>query len=192
LRYTNAFDPCRPAFIQGVGLTAKQPKLAKAESAAYIKLADLIIFPLRDLIDDATIEQMQSCSRAVGERLDRYFDIEQTELPLNTSANAPAMRPFLPRWRRGLNQWTEDIPSLFRFVRNDTAGVLRRVQAGEEVTITVNGQPVAVIGAVQPRRRRWLTKGELVKRLETSRADAGLREDLAELAGESTDDLDEL
>ena len=173
-------------------MTAKQQKLAGAESAAYIKLADLIIFPLRDLIDDATIERMQSCSRAVGERLDRYFDIEQTELPLNTSANAPAMRPFLPRWRSGLNQWTEDIPSLFRFVRNDTAGVLRRVQAGEEVTITVNGQPVAVIAAVQPRRRRWLTKGELVKRLETSQADAGLREELAELAGETTDDLDEL
>ena len=79
-----------------------------------------------------------------------------------------------------------------RELRNDTAGVLRRVQAGEEVTITVNGQPVAVIAAVQPRRRRWLTKGELVKRLETSQADAGLREDLAELAGETTDDLDEL
>ncbi len=66
------------------------------------------------------------------------------------------------------------------------------MQAGEEVTITVNGQPVAVIAAIQPRRRRWLMKGELVKRLETSRADAGLREDLAELAGETTDDLDEL
>jgi hypothetical protein len=32
----------------------------------------------------------------------------------------------------------------------------------------------------------------LVKRLETSQADAGLREHLAELAGETTDDLDEL
>jgi prevent-host-death family protein len=79
-----------------------------------------------------------------------------------------------------------------RELRNDTAGVLRRVQAGEEVTITVNGQPVAVIAAVQPKRRRWLTRGELVHRLETSRADAGLRADLAELAGETTDDLDAL
>jgi len=79
-----------------------------------------------------------------------------------------------------------------RELRNDTAAVLRRVQAGEEVTITVNGQPVAVIAAVQPKRRRWLTKGELVKRLESSQADAGLRADLAELAGETTDDLDEL
>ena len=77
-----------------------------------------------------------------------------------------------------------------RELRNDTAGVLRRVQAGEEVTITVNGQPVAVISAASPRRRRWLTKSELLQRLQTSQADAGLREDLAELAGETTDDLD--
>ena len=74
-------------------------------------------------------------------------------------------------------------------LRKDTAAVLRRVQAGEEVTITVNGLPVAVIAAVQPRRRRWLTKGELVTRLETSQADPGLRADLAELAGETTDEL---
>ena len=79
-----------------------------------------------------------------------------------------------------------------RELRNDTAGVLRRVQAGEEVTITVNGQPVAVIAAIRPRRRRWLTKAELVQRLQASQADAGLREDLAELAGETTDDLDPL
>jgi prevent-host-death family protein len=79
-----------------------------------------------------------------------------------------------------------------RELRNDTAGVLRRVQAGEAVTITVNGEPVAVIAAVEPRRRRWLSNAELVKRLETSQTDAGLRQDLAELAGETTDELGEL
>ncbi|BBY95669.1 antitoxin [Mycobacterium gallinarum] len=79
-----------------------------------------------------------------------------------------------------------------RELRNDTAGVLRRVQAGEEVTITVNGRAVAMITAVQPRRRRWVSKAELVRRLETSQADPGLRDDLAELAGETTDELDEL
>ena len=79
-----------------------------------------------------------------------------------------------------------------RELRNDTAGVLRRVQRGEEVTVTVNGRAVAVISAVEPRRRRWVTKAELVNRLETSQADPGLRDDLAELAGESTDELDGL
>ena len=79
-----------------------------------------------------------------------------------------------------------------RELRNDTAGVLRRVQAGEEVTITVNGRAVAVISAAEPKRRRWVSKAELVKRLDTSQADPGLRDDLAELAGETTDELDEL
>jgi len=48
------------------------------------------------------------------------------------------------------------------------------------------------IAAIRPRRRRWLTRGELVQRLGASQADAGLREDLAELAGETTGDLDAL
>ena len=80
----------------------------------------------------------------------------------------------------------------YRELRNDTKGVLRRVQAGEEVTITVNGRAVAVIAAVRPRRRRWVSKAELIKRLETSQADPGLRDDLAELGGETTDELNDL
>jgi len=32
-----------------------------------------------------------------------------------------------------------------RALRNDTRGVLRRVEAGEHVIITVNGRPVAVL-----------------------------------------------
>jgi prevent-host-death family protein len=79
-----------------------------------------------------------------------------------------------------------------RELRNDTASVLRRVQAGEEVTVTVNGRAVAVIAAVRPRRRRWISSEELIERLGTSQADPGLRDDLAELAGETTDELDDL
>jgi prevent-host-death family protein len=76
-----------------------------------------------------------------------------------------------------------------RDLRNDTAGVLRRVQAGEDVTITVSGRPVAVLTAVRPRRRRWLTSAELLTRLQRAQADPGLRNDLAVLAGDTTDDL---
>jgi prevent-host-death family protein len=79
-----------------------------------------------------------------------------------------------------------------RELRNDTAGVLRRVQAGEDVTVTVNGRAVATITAARPQRRRWISKAELMNRLETSQADPGLRDDLAELAGETTDELDDL
>jgi prevent-host-death family protein len=74
-----------------------------------------------------------------------------------------------------------------RDLRNDTAGVLRRVQAGEDITITVKGRPVAVLSA--PQRRRWLTKAEFLARLRRAQADPGLRDDLAALAGDTTDDL---
>ena len=83
-----------------------------------------------------------------------------------------------------------EVPS--RDLRNDTAGVLKRVQDGEDVVITVNGRPVARLVPVQPVRRRWLPKAELVRRLAQAQADPGLRADLAALAGDTTDDLGEI
>ncbi|MGF1664563.1 MAG: type II toxin-antitoxin system Phd/YefM family antitoxin [Kineosporiaceae bacterium] len=74
-----------------------------------------------------------------------------------------------------------------RELRNDTAGVLRRVGAGEDVTITANGRPVARLVPVRPSGRRWLTRGEFLSRL--AQADPGMRRDLREVAGETTDDL---
>lgn len=76
-----------------------------------------------------------------------------------------------------------------RELRNDTAGVLRRVEAGEVLTITVKGRPVAQLAAIQPFRRRWLSRMELSQRLKRSQADPGLRGDLAALVGDTTDDL---
>lgn len=49
-----------------------------------------------------------------------------------------------------------------------------------------------MITAVQPRRRRWVSKAELATRLKANQADPGLRDDLANLAGETTDELDEM
>lgn len=76
-----------------------------------------------------------------------------------------------------------------RELRNDTAGLLRRVQAGEEITVTVNGKAVALLTALQPTRRRWLSRDELLRRLDNAQADPALRRELAELAGDTTDDL---
>lgn len=76
-----------------------------------------------------------------------------------------------------------------RELRNDTAGVLRRVQAGEEVVVTVNGRPVAQLVPLQRARRQWLPRTELIRRLRVAQADPGLRDDLARLAGETTDEL---
>lgn len=75
-----------------------------------------------------------------------------------------------------------------RELRNDTAGVLRRVQSGEDVTITVKGKPVARLTAAQPSRRRWLSGAEFAQRLTGVQADPGLRHDLAAL-DQTTDDL---
>ena len=80
-----------------------------------------------------------------------------------------------------------EVPS--RELRNDTAGVLRRAQAGEAITVTVKGKPVAHLTAIQPSRRRWLSGVELAQRLKRVQADPGLRRDLAVLAGDTTDDL---
>ncbi|MDI3312710.1 MAG: type II toxin-antitoxin system prevent-host-death family antitoxin [Mycobacterium sp.] len=76
-----------------------------------------------------------------------------------------------------------------RDLRNDTAGVLRRVQAGEDITVTVEGRPVALLTAAGLPRRRWLAKTEFLARLHRAQADPGLRDDLALLAGDTTDDL---
>jgi prevent-host-death family protein len=76
-----------------------------------------------------------------------------------------------------------------RELRNDTAGVLRRVRAGEKIVITVNGKPVAQLIPLPSTGRHWLPRAELSRRLATAQADAGLRADLARLADETTDDL---
>ena len=82
---------------------------------------------------------------------------------------------------------SEEVAS--RELRNGTAGLLRRVQAGEDITVTVNGKPVARLTAYEPSRRRWLTRDQLISRICHTQADPGLRDDLAELAGDTTDDL---
>ena len=76
-----------------------------------------------------------------------------------------------------------------RELRNRTADVLRRVEAGEQVTITSRGRPVAELIPVRAVRRRPIARAELTRRLGRTQADSGLREDLAVLAGDTTDDL---
>jgi prevent-host-death family protein len=75
-----------------------------------------------------------------------------------------------------------------RELRNDTRGLLRRVEAGEEVVITVDGRPVAVLRPVGF-RPRWMSRHEFVHRFSDRQADAGLADELLELAPDTTDDL---
>lgn len=75
-----------------------------------------------------------------------------------------------------------------RDLRNDTARVIDAVQAGERVTLTVRGEPVADI-VPHGARTRWLSGASLGDRLVHRAADPALRRDLDEMAGETLADL---
>ncbi len=81
---------------------------------------------------------------------------------------------------------TTEVPS--RDLRNDYRSLLRRVEEGEEIVITVEGRPVAVLAPVA-RRTRWMHRREFIRRVLTAPADPALRADLARLAPDTTDDL---
>ena len=75
-----------------------------------------------------------------------------------------------------------------RELRNDTARVIDAVKAGERVTLTVRGEPVADI-VPHGGRTRWLS-GEAVRgQLQDRAADPRLRRDLDELAGDTLAEL---
>jgi len=77
-----------------------------------------------------------------------------------------------------------------RELRNHTADVLRRVEAGEEITITVRGKPVAQVVPIRSRqRRRPMPWEELVALLERIPHDPTFKDDLAWTSGDTTDDL---
>lgn len=75
-----------------------------------------------------------------------------------------------------------------RELRNRTAAVVAAVQAGEPVTLTSNGEPVADI-VPHRRRARWLPGGWMAEQLGERQADAGLSGDLDRLVGQTIDEL---
>ncbi len=75
-----------------------------------------------------------------------------------------------------------------RELRNNTSEVVAAVRAGEPVTLTSNGEPVADI-VPHRRRTRWLPGGWLRAQLHDRQADHALRRDLDRLAGGTIDEL---
>jgi prevent-host-death family protein len=68
-----------------------------------------------------------------------------------------------------------------RELRNNTADLLRRVEAGEQLRITVHGHPVAELVPID-RAQRFVPFDELVQGLRgTMRADDRLERELREL-----------
>jgi prevent-host-death family protein len=75
-----------------------------------------------------------------------------------------------------------------RELRNRTGQVIDAVRAGERVTLTVHGEPVADI-VPHGRRARWLPGARLRAQLQQGAADPGLQRELDELAGQTLDEL---
>lgn len=76
-----------------------------------------------------------------------------------------------------------------RDLRNHTSEVLRRVEAGAPVTVTVDRRPVARLIPL-PARRESMPAGEFFARLgRIGGADPGLRAELREMLTGTTDDL---
>ena len=75
-----------------------------------------------------------------------------------------------------------------RDLRNRTAQVIDAVQAGERVTLTVHGEPVADI-VPHGRRARWLSGEHLADELSARAADPELTNELDELVGRTLDEL---
>lgn len=79
-----------------------------------------------------------------------------------------------------------DIPA--RDLRNDVSAVLRRVEHGEHLRVTVSGRPVAELLPLpsRPQSMAWET---FFQGSDRWRADPGLTQELADLLPDTTDDV---
>ena len=73
-----------------------------------------------------------------------------------------------------------------RELRNHTAEVLRRVEAGERIEVTVDRRPVAELVPL-PARSAWVPRQRVISTLV--QADPGLRRELDEALPDTIDDL---
>jgi prevent-host-death family protein len=75
-----------------------------------------------------------------------------------------------------------------RELRNNTRSLLERAEAGEEITITVDGRAVAMLVPVG-RKPRWMPRDAFLRLLEGRQADPGLLDDLRAMMPDTTDDI---
>lgn len=80
-----------------------------------------------------------------------------------------------------------------RDLRNHTADLLQRVEAGEELVITKRGKPVARLVPIAAGRRRPISREELIEWLENRPVDPEFKEFLDEMDEYTDEDrLDDL
>jgi prevent-host-death family protein len=68
-----------------------------------------------------------------------------------------------------------------RELRNDTAGLLRRVEEGETIVITRRGRPVADLVPHREESRRWLTPSDVMEIRKITAGDPTWAAELAEM-----------
>jgi prevent-host-death family protein len=73
-----------------------------------------------------------------------------------------------------------------RELRNHTAAVLRRVEAGERLRVTVDRRPVAELAPL-PAQDVWVPRERVISSLKE--ADAALRDDLAWALPDTVDEV---
>jgi prevent-host-death family protein len=79
-----------------------------------------------------------------------------------------------------------DVP--LRELRNNPSAVLRRVERGERLRVTIDRRPVAELVPLA-RRERWVPVERAWPALVAARADASLRDELRQELPETTDEL---
>jgi len=79
-----------------------------------------------------------------------------------------------------------DIPA--RDLRNDVSAVLRRVEHGERLRVTVSGRPVAELVPL-PTRPKSMSWDAFFRDGDRWRADPQLAQELADLLPDTTDDF---
>jgi prevent-host-death family protein len=75
-----------------------------------------------------------------------------------------------------------------RELRNSTAAVVSKVEAGESLTLTVNRRPVADILPHAEARDPWVPASELRRIVRDAPADPALLDDLAAVRGAELED----
>jgi prevent-host-death family protein len=76
-----------------------------------------------------------------------------------------------------------------RELRNHIARVLREVEAGETLRITVDGRPVADLVPALSASRTFVSRAEVAGLLERAPLDPSFADDLARVTGATIDEL---
>ncbi len=76
-----------------------------------------------------------------------------------------------------------------RELRNQIARVLRQVEAGERLRVTVDGRPVADLVPIRDTRRSFVPRDEVAQLLTDAPLDLALADDIQSAAGATIEEL---